>query len=82
MTHTSTTLFIISVYAPTLVSSEEDKMTFCVEPCKTLTRANKCDCILLLGNFRARVGSDNATWTTALGKSECSNMNANGELPN
>ena len=80
MTHTSTPLLIFSIYAPNLVSSVVDKMTFYTELHRTLTRVNKCDCILLLGDFNARVGSDNATWTTALGKFGCNNMNANGKL--
>ena len=55
-------------------------MTFYAELNRTLTRANKHDCILLLSDFNARVGSNKSMWTTAMGKFGCGNMNANGKL--
>ena len=54
---------VISVYAPTLTSTDDVIMSFYQGLRSLLTSIPKEECVMLLGNFNARVGSDHNTWT-------------------
>ena len=68
---------MLSVYAPTLNSSEESIMAFYQDLRTVINRIPNADKILLLGDFNARVGGDHETWN-ALGKFGLGKMNSNG----
>ena len=70
---------IISVYAPILKSSDEDKGMFYDELRAVLSRVPPEDKIWLCGDFNARVGTDYDSWE-ALGKHGVGNCNDNGLL--
>ena len=67
---------IISVYAPTLVSSEEDIMSFYHALRTLVTKIPKSESVVILGDFNARVGSDNDIWKP-LGPFGVGNVNSN-----
>ena len=68
---------IISVYAPTLMSSEESIMSFYQDLRAVITSIPREDKIMLLGDFNARVGKDHGVWN-ALGRFGIGNVNRNG----
>ena len=71
---------VISVYAPILRSSEEDKGSFYDELRSVLLRVPHADKIWLCGDFNARVGTDHESWG-CLGKhGVAGNANDNGLL--
>ena len=70
---------IISVYAPTLASSEEDITSFYDALSILLNSIPKEESIVLLGDFNARVGTEHETWKP-LGPYSTGNMNDNGLL--
>ena len=69
---------LISAYAPTLDSSEEQKDAFYESLHSTLTAIPKEDKILLLGDFNARVGKQAHLWPRVIGKHGVGKMNNNG----
>ncbi|XP_026746155.1 craniofacial development protein 2-like [Trichoplusia ni] len=69
---------LISAYAPTLPSADEDKELFYQHLRKTLENIPICDKVILLGDFNARVGTDCDIWNGALGKHEIGKCNDNG----
>ena len=70
---------IISVYAPTLKSSDEDKGIFYQELRTVLQRIPQDDKIWLCGDFNARVGRDHESWG-ALGRHGVGKVNDSGLL--
>ena len=70
---------LISVYAPTLVSPEEDIVAFYTALSTLLSSIPKEEGIILFGDFNARVGDDHDTWKP-LGSFGIGNMNSNGLL--
>ena len=70
---------IISAYAPTLVSDEEEKQRFYENLRDVLQAVPKGDKIVLTGDFNARVGKDWQTWDS-LGRHGVRSMNGNGQL--
>ena len=70
---------IIAVYAPTLVSSEENITSFYHALSTLLNSVPKEEGIILLGDFNARVGTDHETWKP-LGPHSIGKMNDNGLL--
>ena len=70
---------IVCVYAPTLNASQEDHDSFYGQLEDTLKTVPKHDDLWLLGDFNARVGSDNATWPRCLGNHGVGTMNASGQ---
>ena len=70
---------IISVYAPTLISTDEDKGIFYDELRSVLFRVPPEDKIWLCGDFNARVGTDYQSWG-ALGRHGIGKCNDNGLL--
>ncbi|KAL2084419.1 hypothetical protein ACEWY4_019937 [Coilia grayii] len=71
---------VVSAYAPTLDSQDEDKETFYTALDQVLSNIPKEDKILLLGDFNARVGKDHQLWSGTLGKEGVGNVNSNGTL--
>ncbi|XP_051914449.1 craniofacial development protein 2-like, partial [Hippocampus zosterae] len=76
----SQSLVIISAYAPTLDASEEAKESFYAALRGLILRVNPRDKLLVLGDFKARVGRDHQLWGGILGKEGVGNCNENGEL--
>ena len=71
---------IISAYAPTLTSSDEDKKVF-YETLDSLLKATPVDDkLIILGDFNARVGCDTESWVGTLGHHGVEKMNSNGLL--
>ena len=74
------TLSLISVYAPTLASSDEAKESFygCLaDVIESVPFSNK---LLVMGDFNARVGKDYASWENVIGKHGVGRENSNGTL--
>ena len=74
------TLSIISAYAPTLASSDETKEAFygaLTDAIKVIPSSHK---LLVMGDFNARVGTDNASWENVIGNHGLGNENSNGTL--
>lgn len=71
---------LIAIYAPTMTNSQETIDVFYHQLDRTLISIPKQDKIILMGDFNARVGQDNITWSKALGKYGCGKVNSNGEL--
>jgi len=71
---------IISVYAPTMTNPDENKEAFYNQLTSTLNDIPRSDKLLLLGDFNARIGSDNHNWPLVMGKHGIGKRNSNGEL--
>lgn len=71
-------LHFISIYAPTLTSSDEDKFKFYEDLRTVLLNLPQHDKIFLLGDFNARVGTDHIAWRNVLGKHGIGKCNTNG----
>ena len=69
---------ILSCYAPTLTSEDEQKDLFYEELHTALSETKKEDKIILLGDFNARVGTDAAVWDGVIGRNGVGKMNSNG----
>ena len=69
---------LLSCYAPTLDSSEEEKDSFyeCLDG--ELRRIPPADKIILLGDFNARVGTTYIAWRGVLGRNGLGKKNSNG----
>ena len=72
-------LTIISVYAPTLVSSEEVITSFYQALRTVVTGIPKSESVIILGDFNARVGSNSDTWKP-IGPFGIGNVNSSGVL--
>lgn len=70
---------ILSVYAPTLVSSEEDITSFYHTLRSLITSTPNSESLVILGDLNARVGSDAETWSP-LGPYGTGSLNSNGLL--
>lgn len=73
-------LTLISVYAPTLTSNEEDKAAFYTQLDHTIQAVPANDKLVVLGDFNARVGKDHRLWEGIIGHHGIGNCNANGQL--
>ncbi|KAJ0169233.1 hypothetical protein K1T71_015263 [Dendrolimus kikuchii] len=71
-------IHLISVYAPTLPSSDDAKEDFYVLRRQTLKGIPKHDKIILLGDFNARVGTEYDIWKGVIGKHGVGRCNDNG----
>ena len=71
---------LISVYAPTMMSTDETKEKFYSDLRGILNSTPYHDKIVLLGDFNARVGRDDLVWPGVLGKHGSGSMNSNGLL--
>ena len=71
---------IISAYAPTLSTCDEDKEAF-YESLNLLVKSTpSSNKLIILGDFNARVGQDNVCWKGVLGPHGLGKMNGNGLL--
>ena len=70
---------LISVYAPTLHSTQEAKDEFYDQLQSVIQKIPTTESLLLLGDFNARVGVDHASWPRCLGRFGIGNMNENGQ---
>lgn len=71
-------LHLISAYAPTLPSPDEEKNRFYQELRNVLQEIPSADKILLLGDFNARVGGDFNAWNGVIGRHGIGKCNSNG----
>ena len=71
---------IISAYAPTMTNPEEVKDRFYEEINSLILAAPKSDKLIILGDFNARVGTDDKTWEGVIGKHGTGKCNSNGLL--
>ena len=70
---------IISVYAPTLSYSSDAKDSFYEELGTMIKNVPEQEKLILMGDFNARVGSDQQSWPSCLGPHGVGNMNENGQ---
>ena len=70
---------LVSVYAPTMSATENEKIDFYLALRKTVEKIPPADKALILGDFNARVGKDYATWSV-LGRHGVGKCNSNGLL--
>ena len=70
---------LFSVYAPTLHSSQEVKDAFYDQLQSAVGKVPASDSLVLLGDFNARVGADNASWPSCLGPFGVGSINDNGQ---
>lgn len=72
----------VQVYAPTLQADSDVKDEFYARLMQTLDRVSKSDIVIVLGDFNAKVGSDNRGWENVMGKHGLGpdRMNDNGTL--
>jgi hypothetical protein len=68
-----------TAFAPTLTSAEAAKDKFCQELDNAVNATSKSDCIYILGDLNASVGSDSDSWPVCLGKFNIGRMNENGK---
>ena len=73
-------LTIISAYAPTLTNSDETKEKFYDDLDQLIRSTSPSDKLLIMGDFNARVGKDQASWEKILGSQGDGKMNSNGLL--
>ncbi|VDL92349.1 unnamed protein product [Schistocephalus solidus] len=71
---------IISTYAPPMTSSDVAKDKFYEDLHAMLMNVPKADKLIVLGNFKAHVGTDHAAWQGVLGPYGLGNRNTNGLL--
>ena len=76
----SCNLTLISAYAPTLKSPQQDKDCFYDTLNETIKAIPSSHKILLMGDFNARVGKDCVSWNKVLGKHGVGRENSNGTL--
>ena len=68
----------VSVYSPTLDSSDDVKDRFYDTLYSTIRRISQDDKIILLGDFNARVGRNHDTWHGVIGHHSVGNMHSSG----
>ncbi|XP_072178194.1 craniofacial development protein 2-like [Diadema setosum] len=78
--HGKTHLSLISVYAPTMTYTLEEKELFYQNLSKVLRSVPKDDKLLILGDFNARVGRDAQSWPDVIGPHGIGHENTNGQL--
>lgn len=70
----------VQAYAPTMQADPVEKDDFYSLLAFTLDRIPKADIKVLMGDFNAKVGSDNTSWESAMGSHGIGVMNENGRL--
>ena len=73
-------LNIISCYAPTMTNPDEVKSKFYEDLHSIIANIPSTDKLVILGDFNARVGCDDALWDGAIGKHGVGRCNSNGLL--
>ena len=71
---------MLSIYAPTMTQSAENKEKFYEELRNFLYSVPRQDKLILMGDFNARVGNDIESWKGVLGSHGIGKMNSNGLL--
>ena len=71
---------LVSCYAPTLDRPEQEKNDFYRQLRTIISNVQHRDKIIIMGDFNARVGADNASWGGVLGHHGVGQMNENGLL--
>ena len=71
-------LTLICAYAPTLLSEEATKDRFYEELTANVRGVDKTDKLIILGDFNARVGSNQQLWENVLGPQGSGRCNENG----
>lgn len=71
---------IISAYAPTLTSADDDKEKFYADLDSLIQSTSTSDKLLVLGDFNARAGRDYDLWKRVIGRHGVKKMNDNGLL--
>ncbi|KAK2189514.1 hypothetical protein NP493_103g00016 [Ridgeia piscesae] len=71
---------IISVYAPTMTNPDEYKEASYNQLASVLSGIPCRDKLLLIGDFKARIGRENDKWPLVMGKHGIGKCNSNGEL--
>ena len=71
---------IISVYAPTMTNSDENKEAFYNRLASVLSGIPRTGKLLLMGNFNARIGRENDKWPLVIGKHGIGKCNSISEL--
>ena len=71
---------VLSVYAPILQAETGVKEAFYLDLHKLLQQVDSRDKLLILGDFKARVGRDFESWTGDLSRHGIGNCNDNGRL--
>ena len=71
---------LIQVYANTNEAKDEDKEAFYHQLQTVYNRTPRRDVTLVMGDFNAKIGSDNANRETIMGKYGLGSMNENGEI--
>lgn len=72
-------LTLISVYAPTLCSNDEDKDRFYDDLSSLITTIPTSEGVFILGDFNARVGADIEAWSPTIGNFGVGKINDNGQ---
>ncbi len=70
---------ILSIYAPTLCSSDETKDKFYDELETTIKEIPTTEHLFLLGDFNARIGADHNSWPRCIGHFGIGKLNENGQ---
>ena len=73
-------LSVIQCYAPTEDADDEAKQLFYDLLQKTISEAPKNDMLIMMGDFNAKVGSDNDAIENVMGRHGVGEINQNGEL--
>ncbi len=71
-------LNLISAYAPTLPSSDEEKDRIYQVLSETFNRILRCNKVVLLGDFHVRVGRNTHNWNGVIGAHSIGQANSNG----
>lgn len=69
---------VLSCYAPTLGSPEDDKDAFYEQLDSEIQRTSVSDKLIVLGDFNARVGCSCQAWEGVIGRHGTGKVNANG----
>ena len=69
---------VISVYAPTFMCKEEDKDDFYKELREETKHTPDRDVLMIMGDWSARVGTRDETWTGVVGQHGIPDRNDNG----
>ena len=70
---------LVSVYAPTISATPDTKDEFYDQLSATISNISNKEQLILLGDFNARVGADQRSWPSCLGKFGIGKMNDNGQ---